>query len=137
MTTARRAASPDTIAAVVRIAHGRPAELASAAPSRIGYTGGGGPICLHAWYKQSGCSSGGSPAMGSACGTTERLRSAEQDQGSPAPDDISAGEYVAEDDRVRPYGYCAVPRHATQPSLRARTEQARRRGRSRHEDDGN
>ncbi len=75
--------------------------------------------------------------MGSANDTTEILESSEEGQDSPEPDDISAGEYVAEDDRVRPYGYCAVPRHATQPSLRARAEQARRRGRFLHEDDGN
>ena len=75
-----------------------------------------------------------SPAMGS---NDEGLESAEEGEGSPEPDDISAGEYVAEDDRLRPYGYCAVPRHATPPSLRARAEQLRRRGRSRYEDDGN
>ena len=75
--------------------------------------------------------------MGSANDTTEILESSEEGQGSPEPDDISAGEYVAENDRVRPYGYCAVPRHATPPSLRARAAQLRRHGRSRHEDDGN
>ena len=75
--------------------------------------------------------------MGTASDTTEGLESAEPCQDSPEPDDISAGEYVAENDRGRRYGYCAVPRHATQPSLRARAEQLRRRGRSRHQDDGN
>ena len=75
--------------------------------------------------------------MGSANDTTELLDSSEEGQGSSEPDDISAGEYVAEDDRVRPYGYCAVPRHATPPSLRARAAQLRRHGRSRFEDDGN
>ena len=75
--------------------------------------------------------------MDNARGTTEGLEAVEQGQDSPEPDDISAGEYVAENDRGRRYGYCAVPHHPTQPSLRARAEQARRHGRSRNQDDGN
>ena len=41
-------------------------------------------------------------------------------------EDLSGGEYVADDDRDAVYGYCALPHHARVPSTRARAEQIRR-----------
>ena len=78
--------------------------------------------------------------MGSTSNTidrTEQNRPGGQREDAREVDDISAGEYVAEDDRARPYGYCAVPHHAARPSLRDRARQVRRGGRSYGGDDGN
>lgn len=50
-------------------------------------------------------------------------------------EDISAGEYVADDDRNASAGYCALPHHAHLPALRAHADQVRRKSHPRLEDD--